>query len=139
MRHWPINSVASLVLDGVTVSQSTDGIMAGWYLDLNTDPENINTLSLVDYLFTRLSTVTIVYNAGYVAVPADLTQAAIEWVAARYQGRTAAGTSSIKVTEGRSQSEQATFVPFDMPRATKRVAERYKTNSLALMFSANND
>lgn len=135
MRHWPINSVTSLVLDGVTLPKSADGIAGGWYLDRNTDPENINVISLIDYLFTRLSTATIVYNAGYASVPADVTQAIIEWVAARYQLRSAASTSSVRVTEGRSQSEQVNYVPWDMPRSTARIVERYKTNTMALMYS----
>jgi len=135
LRHWPVNSITSLVLDGVTVPASTDGVASGYWLDTNTDPENRQTVTLIGYVFTQMSIATVAYDAGYEAVPGDVAQAAIEWVAARYRNRASGGMSSQRLSEGRSQSEDVSFVPWDIPKSTQRVIERYKTGAVALMFS----
>ncbi len=137
MRHWPITAVASIVLDGTTLPASTDGLAAGWWVDTNTDPENQYVITLIDYVFTRLSTATVTYTAGYAATPTDVTQAVIEWVSSRYRLRQGIGLSSVHIAEGRSQSEGASFVPFDVPQATQRIIDRYLNSTIKLMFTSN--
>lgn len=136
LRHWPVNSIASLVLDGATITASPDGIQSGYWLDPNTDPESKNIVKLIDYVFTKLSELTITYNAGYTSAPADVTQAVIEWVAARYRSRQSLGMASQRLVEGRSQSEEAAYVPWDMPKSTQRVVERYRSGTVSTMFSS---
>ena len=133
-RHWPLNSIASFTLDGAAITASADGIASGYWFDPNTDPENRSVVMLIGYAFTRWSTLTWQFNAGYTTVPTDVTQAVIEWIAARYRGRQGAGIGSLHITEGRSQAEGVAYTPWDMPQATSRIAQRYKTNALALMF-----
>src|ERR1700723_235893 len=37
--HWPVNSIATLSVGGVAITESSDKIAAGWYLDEDIDPE----------------------------------------------------------------------------------------------------
>jgi hypothetical protein len=88
LKNFPVSSVTSLSVDGVTIparaSLSDDGYV------LRSDG-----LDLVGYVFARgVQNVSIVYVAGYSATPADLEQAVNEHVALRYRDRGREGLGS---------------------------------------------
>jgi hypothetical protein len=78
-RHWPINSVTSVTVDGQTIPASTDGVVAGWWLEANLDPENRVKITLAGsgYKFSKNSSIVIVYKAGYANVLVTNEQANI--------------------------------------------------------------
>jgi hypothetical protein len=132
--HWPINSVASVTIDSVSISLSADGLADGYWLPTEPDPEQKMKINLTGFCFTRNTrdwlrsvlrasqpNVVLVYNAGYAAVPGDIAQAVIDWVAYRYKGRQWIGQSSKHMNAG----ENVSFQNVLMPESTKAVAEKY--------------
>lgn len=130
LRHWPLNSVSSVTIQPVptaspaviTVPQSTDDVMNGYWIDMDLDPERRWELYLDGYTFTDLAIVTVAYNAGYAAAPADVVQAAIEWVSHRYKGRQWIGQTSKHMVQG----ETVSTPEVEIPPSVKRVIERYR-------------
>lgn len=123
MRHWPINTVATLNVGAATIAVSSDKILPGYYFDDGLDPERLNELYLVGSVFTDGAAVKVAYNAGYATVPADVAQAVVEWVVARYKGRPGAQIASQREAGG----EHVTYDrEAPMPPTTAAVAERYK-------------
>lgn len=122
MRHWPINTVATLKVGAATITASDDQVADGYYFDEDLDPERLNEIYLVGSVFTDLATVQVAYNAGYAEVPEDVAQAVVEWVAARYKGRPGAQLNSQREAGG----EHVTYDrEAPMPPTTAAVAERY--------------
>jgi hypothetical protein len=132
--HWPINSVASVTIDSIAISLSADGLADGYWLPTEPDPEQKMKINLTGFCFTRNTrdwlrsvlrasqpNVVLVYNAGYAAVPSDIAQAVIDWVAYRYKGRQWIGQSSKHMNAG----ENVSFQNVLMPESTKAVAEKY--------------
>jgi hypothetical protein len=118
--HWPINTVATLKIGGVTIAASADKIAAGYFFDLDIDPERVWNLYLNNYVFTDGAAVQLSYNAGYAAVPGDIAQAVIDWVAQRYKAR-----PNVAMTRRRDEGETADTPMIDAPETTKAVIERY--------------
>lgn len=89
LRQFPVGSVTSLTVDGVTIPKraTTDG--DGWILSRD-------GIDLAGYVFTAgLQNVVITYTAGYATTPPDLEQAVIEHVALRYADRKHTGIDSL--------------------------------------------
>jgi len=124
MRHWPINTIASITAGGVALAVSPDKVAGGYYFDADLDPERLNEIYLAGGdTFTDAAAVVVAYNAGYVDTPEDIVQAVIEWVAARYKGRPGAQIASQREAGG----EHVTYDrEAPMPPTTAAVAERYK-------------
>jgi hypothetical protein len=129
LRHWPLNSVASVTITSphtspstITVPESTDDVMSGYWIDMDLDPERRWEPFLDGYVFTDLATITVAYNAGYVEVPPDAQQAAIEWTAFRYKTRQWIGQASKHMAQGESVQTPDT----EIPPSVKRVIERYR-------------
>jgi hypothetical protein len=123
LRHWPITVVASVNVGGNAITAQVTPGGAGFYVDWVLDPERLNELYLNGSVFTDAAPVIIAYTAGYVTAPADVAQAVVEWVAARYKSRTAQGVSAQREAGG----EHVTFDKDEaMPANTARVVERYK-------------
>jgi len=72
LRRWPIISVASVVIDGVTIPQSTGANVSGWYVCA------IREIAMRgQYSFSRgFGNVVVTYTAGYAAdaIPAKFTR-----------------------------------------------------------------
>lgn len=125
LRHWPINSISAVTVGGVTINASGSGsppVTAGYYFDTDLDPERRWEAYLRGSVFTDTAVVTIAYNAGYEAVPADANQAVIEWVAHRYKTRQWIGQTSKHMVQG----ETVQTPESEIPMAVKRVIERYR-------------
>lgn len=122
LRHWPINSITSLTINGTSVAASSDRIVPGYYIDTDLDPERLWELYLAGGLtFIDASPVVIAYNAGYAAVPGDAAQAVIEWVAYRYKTQQWIGTTGAHV-QGESVQTQIAV----MPPTVEAVINRYR-------------
>lgn len=88
LREYPVVSVASVTVDGVTVPQRTTVTGEGWLLDGD-------RVRLVGYTFARgVQNCTIAYTAGYSTTPEDVEQAVIELVAYRYKSKDRTGIMS---------------------------------------------
>ena len=130
LRHWPLNSVSSVIITvpnssppAITdVPESTDDVESGYWIDMDIDPERRWELYLDGYVFTDLAVVTIMYNAGYATVPQDAQQAAIEWVSYRYKTRQWIGQTSKHMAQG----ETVQTPDSEIPPSVKRVIERYR-------------
>jgi hypothetical protein len=90
LRHYPINTVASVTLDGTALTAVTDPndlTQSGFWFDPSLDPENRQKIDLVGISTigqgwdNPLGNVVIAYNAGYDDIPENIEQAIIEWVA----------------------------------------------------------
>jgi len=141
-KQWPINSVASLTIDGINVPASPDGVQPGYVYDQSGNPESWNSISLVGggggfivgtfglqpsfggmSIFTQgFNNVVITYNAGYATIPSEVNQAVIDWVAYRYRQRQWIGQVSKHMNTG----ETVTFQNVVMPATTKAVILQYR-------------
>jgi uncharacterized phiE125 gp8 family phage protein len=90
LGNRPVTAVASVVIDGVTIPESTSSLVAGWLI---ASPWKIALRG--SYAFTAgVQNVTIGYTAGYATIPADLTQACVLIAALLYKQRDRLGLSS---------------------------------------------
>lgn len=133
--HWPIVSITSLTVAGLTVPLSADKIAAGYYIDQDIDPERIWNIYLNGYSFTDGAPVVLAYEAGYVQpgtggtlspgqvpLPGDVEQAVLDWCAYRYKERPNVAASSRRSTEGESVATEM----IDAPPNVLQVIERYR-------------
>lgn len=122
LYHWPINSIETLTVGGVSVPSSADKIAPGYYVDEDIDPERAFNLYLIGQVFTDGAPVKIAYNAGYDPIPFDVGQAVIDWVDYRYKGKPNNSTTQRRSTEGESVGVEIV----DAPPNVLQVIERYK-------------
>jgi hypothetical protein len=116
--EYPVLSVASVKVDGVTVPPSVGGA-AGW---IHSGP----AIVLVSYWFTRgTANVELVYRAGYDPVPGDLEQAVIERVALTFEDRKRVGVA-YKVVAGETMDFRGGA---QLPRVMDMV-ERYRRRNV---------
>jgi hypothetical protein len=129
LRHWPIQAITSVTIDGTAVVAS-DGTTDGFFYDENEEDEARNTLYLIgaSTSFNRDTAAIVVYDAGYNSVPEDIEQAVIEWVVFRYRTRDSVGQTSKHLNTG----ESIQYSQLDMPATTKAVIERYSRNEALL-------
>lgn len=96
LRHYPVNSITTVTLDDVVldaVTDPTDLTQSGWWFDSALLGEDRQAFHLIGYPFSFPNCgrrMAVVYNGGYTAlfsgansIPADIQQAAIEWVSLR--------------------------------------------------------
>ena len=99
LRGFPIISVASVVVDGTTLAPST-----------YTFTEDSVILSTGTFTRGR-GNITITYTAGFVAIPADIEQAAIEVVAIRFKERGRIGITTQALAGGNTSYAREEFPP----------------------------
>jgi hypothetical protein len=119
-HFFPIISVASVTVDGVSVSPSIQPSVAGFLWDSR-------RVLLRGYVFKRgVQNVQVAYTAGYSALPLDLKQAAIEAFALAYRQRTHIGEKS------NSMGGQVTlgFDMSDVPDRSLAVFNQYRRIAL---------
>jgi hypothetical protein len=138
LRHWPVNSVASITIQGspvVEIPESTDDVSPGYWIDTDLDPERRWEVYLDGgvYVFTDLAQISIHYNAGYdnspsgSGLPQDVQQACIEWTAHRYKSRQWIGQTQKHIYYGQSQEgETLSLTDLEIPPSVRRVIERYR-------------
>lgn len=89
-RHTPINSIASITYVDATVLTAGSGFVDGYMIEGDgVDPETRIAVVIRGSCFRRacldIPNYSIVYNAGYTAVPPDVAQAIIQCVTATYK------------------------------------------------------
>jgi hypothetical protein len=128
LRNDLIQTVTGVVISGVTVPSSPDGLQPGYVYDNS-------TVKLVGYSFLRgYGNVLIEYSAGFGAAlddpdfPAEIELAVRDWCEYRYRARPAAGMKSKHMATG----ETVVYDQEDMPKTTARVVQQYKRKAAAL-------
>lgn len=113
-KNYPIRSVSSVIINGQTINASSnDG--SGYVF-------NESYIGLKGYSFVYgMLNVRVVYNAGYVSVPADLAQACNELVALRYKEIERIGEKT-KILAG----EQVTYITDAFPSSVKTILTNYR-------------
>lgn len=105
LRHYPVNSIASVTIDGAAVDAVDWSVIdRGWWFDSTLSPENRQRVHLIGwdlrYSWPYISDVVVNYNGGYNIVPVAIEQAIIEWVAFKR------GQSQLQQMDQSSGSEQ---------------------------------
>jgi hypothetical protein len=112
LRHYPVNSVTSVVIDARSV-----------------EPEKFyifdDMVYLKDDVFYRgVHNVTVTYNAGYAVIPADIQHAVAEIAALKYTQRQSIGFLSKQIA-GQSTNFDKASIPasaLDVLKCYRRVA-----------------
>lgn len=115
LKQAPITSVTSVVLDGRVLPAAVEPADVGWML---VD----NWLVYQHGLFGRgRKNLVVTYEAGYLAVPADIEQAVIEIVCLRFKERDRIGHVSKSLA-----GETVTFMISDMSASSRAALQHYK-------------
>jgi hypothetical protein len=151
LTNYPVNSVTSVTINEVTLPQfdSTQPDVFGWVLDDTLPPESRQKITLRGLFWPIFQSwfsprhsivrpdpvrVQVAYEAGYDEIPADVTQAVIEWIAfkkglsqlqaadqtnewvqmGQYQQHTPVAASSLKA------------MAVDMPASVEQVIAQYR-------------
>lgn len=81
LANAPVSAVSSVTVDGQAIPAASDAQSTGYVYDGG-------TVYLRGYVFCRgVQNVTASYTAGFATVPADVAQACVELVAAKYAKR----------------------------------------------------
>jgi hypothetical protein len=130
--HWPITVITTLTIGGNAISESSNKIAPGWYLDQDIDPELTWNIYLNGFAFTDGAAVALAYEAGYmqpgaavtppeIALPEDIEQAVLDWMSYRYKNRPNVTTTQRRSSEGESAQTEI----IDAPPNVLSVIERY--------------
>jgi hypothetical protein len=149
LNHYPIMSIASVTINGETQDES-DGTTSGWYFDNTLPPEDRQKLTMVGSCwplvcssssYPALPNIIVNYDAGYEAdaIPADVSQAIIEWIGwkrgySQLQAQNQASVSWMQlgqyqqsITAGTSTLNASGIV---MPESVSQVIQRYARSSI---------
>ncbi len=114
--NTPVTAVSSVIIGLDTIPPSPDAVSPGYVF-------TSTVLSLRGYRFCRgFSNIQISYTAGYVTVPVDIAQAAIELVGLKYQRRKSIGQTT--VSAGGVQT--VGYVQNDMTDEIKSLLTQYR-------------
>jgi len=123
-KNWPIQSISSLVVNGVTVQASPDGLSNGYVFDdkyIYLLGANVN--SFPPGVFGKgIMNVSVTYVAGYATTPLDIEQACIELVSLKFKERSRVGIQSQQVPGQAS----VTYSPRDLGKDTKAMLQNYR-------------
>lgn len=116
LPEYPVNSVASLTIDGITIPARPSALGAGYTFDYD-------SIAVDGYRFTRgRSNVVVSWNGGYQAVPPDIAQGVNEMVAIVYKEQDRIGQLSKALGNG----ESVTFFSGDIPPRAKTLLYQFK-------------
>ncbi|MGD8561226.1 MAG: head-tail connector protein [Desulfarculaceae bacterium] len=125
LPQYPLVSLSTLMIEGTEVDQASAGDNFGWTAD-----RPAGVISLINGFFPRgRQNVRLAYQAGYQTVPADLSQAALEQTATRFQesaaGHGRLGISARTLADGSISYTQQPLLP-----QVREVLDRYRNRSL---------
>jgi hypothetical protein len=119
-RNYPVISVSSLSIDGVSIAAATTATTAGYLWDGR-------RILLRGFRFCRsVQNVQLSYAAGYSSVPLDLKQAALEAFALTYRQRVRIGEKSNSM----SGQVNVSFDMGDVPPRSLAVFSQYRRLAL---------
>lgn len=115
LRNYPIVSVASVAINGVSIPAAPSSTASGYLFD-------DDTIYLNGYDFGKSPQgVAVSYTAGFAAVPPDLEQACIELVSLRLKERTRVGEVSKNLG-----GEVVAFSQKDISDDIRTILQQYK-------------
>lgn len=125
LNNWPIQSVSQLLVNGVIVQASPDGLSNGYVFDdkfIYLLGANVN--SFPPGVFGKgIRNISVTYVAGYATVPLDIEQACIELVSLKFKERGRIGIQSQQVPGQASVS----YSPRDLGKDTKAMLQNYRS------------
>ena len=112
---YPVANVTNLKINNRDIPSAQDQTQSGFILAER-------KLALRGYYFTKgLMNCSVTYTAGFVEIPKDIEQAAIEMIAIRYRSRDRVGVVSKSLA-----GESITFDQNDMPEFIKTKLINYR-------------
>ncbi len=115
VANYPIISVTSVAVDGVTIPQATSPTSTGWIAEKA-------AISLRGYTFTAgVQNVQIAYTAGYATCPDDLEQVCLKLVGLQYKNRDRIGHTSKQIG-----GETVAFSTRDMDEDMRTIMLQYR-------------
>ena len=129
VRTPPVISGISLVINGVTVPQSPDGVQSGWLCDDNSFyligggaiAPGAHLGPAAPRFYKGVQNVVLGYRSGFEPVPEDVTQAVIELVTQKYKRRATAEKQSESLG-----GQSITFTRADVPQQIRDLTEQYR-------------
>lgn len=116
LNNFPIVSVSSLVVDGVTIAAAAGPPWSNGYVF------DQLSISLYGYCFRAgFGNVQVSYSAGYATVPLDIEQACLELIGIRYKERERIGYRSKSIA-----GETVSFFVGDMTPSVKTALNPYR-------------
>ena len=117
LDNVPVTAVASVSVNGIplTAVQPNDFSSTGFKFDQR------KIFLQGDWFQRGMQNVSVVYTAGYAAIPLDLIQAAQEAVLLKYQQRLNIGIQSKTLA-----TEVISFVQSDFPQSTLKLLQNYR-------------
>lgn len=113
--NYPITAVSSLYIDDVQIPAQVGRGNNGYVF-------SGVRIFLVGYTFNRgFQNVDLSYTAGFAAIPADVEQACIEWIADRWTAKQRIGVMSRSIN-----GQSTTYDPKDIPDAVVRELNSYR-------------
>lgn len=124
LNQMPVVSVASVIVDGVTISPASGISNAGFKYDKNA----VYLVGCFGGGFTNgLQNVYITYTAGYNPIPMDLQYAVIELIAKKYRDKQKPGVGSRHIA-----GESIVYTGGDMTPSVRSVFAQYEKANVGL-------
>jgi hypothetical protein len=115
LRNYPVTAVASVNVDGAPIAAQPAFGQDGYSFSQN-------AVRLVGSVFNLgFQNVQVTYTAGYTAIPPDIEQAVIEWIADRYQSMNRIGVNSRTLA-----GESISYSLKDIPDAVELALKPYR-------------
>ena len=135
-KYFPITAVSSVIVNGVSVPASPDGVQPGYVFDgfsifIISGGSSIGygsnggVPSAVDSFCRGRQNVKITYTAGYPTTPADVEQAVIDQVVFTHRRQRNLGT----VAQTMSGQLTTSFSQRDLAPGVQAVIDNYKTRT----------
>lgn len=115
LPHYPVTAVTSLRIGGLAIPAQPGESQPGYFFDAD-------SIALEGYRFERgTGNVSVAWQAGYAAIPADIEQAVNELVGLRHAMRDKQGWASKSLA-----GETVSLLTKDMPDSVRTVVEQYR-------------
>jgi uncharacterized phiE125 gp8 family phage protein len=115
LANSPVSAVSAVAIDGQTIPAASGPLTTGYAFDAG-------VIYLRGYCFNRgVQNVTVSYTAGFATVPADVAQACIELVAAKFAKRDRID----KQSETLGTQQTISYSMADMPAQVKAALNPY--------------
>lgn len=120
---WPILSVSSVSVNGVTIPATSDGKQYGW---MNTQRliYTVSAYSRCDALDWGIQNIVLSYTYGWVTIPPDITQAVMELIGMKYKRRD--HIDVVSKSFGSPSAQAITYSQKDVPPEVASVVAQYK-------------
>lgn len=116
LRNRPVTAVASVTVGGMSWALTTTDYAPGFQFD------DLGLFGTGGYVFIRgVRNIKVAYTAGYVIIPADLSQAVNELVTLKFKRRT-----NIDVTARQIAQETISYNVSDMPKSVRTTFDLYR-------------